>query len=132
MAINKVIMTGRLTATPELKMTPSGVSVVSFSIAQNRKDAVDYFDFVAWRQTAEFICKYFTKGDGIEIVGHLTTRTKEYKGVKYKECVIECDGVAFPVGRAKSDDTPTDTAPQFSAPQTPQFEEVGTDDDLPF
>lgn len=132
MAINKVIMTGRLTAPPELKMTPSGVSVVSFSIAQNRKDAVDYFDFVAWRQTAEFICKYFTKGDGIEIVGHLTVRPREKNGVKYKECLIECDGVAFPVGRAKSEDAPASNAPQFSAPQTPQFEEVGVDEDLPF
>ena len=132
MAINKVIMTGRLTAVPELKVTPSGVSVVSFSIAQNRKDAVDYFDFVAWRQTAEFICKYFTKGDGIEIVGHMTVRPRERNGVKYNECVIECDGVAFPVGRAKTDDTPKADTPQFSHSPAPKFEEVGTDEDLPF
>lgn len=131
MAINKVIMTGRLTAPPELKMTPSGVSVVTFSLAQNRKEAVDYFDFVAWRQTAEFICKYFKKGDGIEIVGHLTTRSYERNGVKCKVCEVECDNVAFPVGRAKSEDAPASNAPQFSAPQ-PHFEEVGVDDDLPF
>ena len=63
--LNKVILMGRLTADPELKHTPSNVAVCSFSLAVNRsfnKDETDFFDIVAWRNTAEFVSKYFTKG----------------------------------------------------------------------
>ena len=74
---NKAIIGGRLTADVELKQTPSGVSVCAFSIAVNRKGAdnkTDFIDIVAWRQTAEFICKYFKKGSSICIVGSLQKR----------------------------------------------------------
>ncbi len=80
--LNKVILGGRLTGDPELKTTPGGVQVTSFSIAINRshkgKDGEVQADFVnvtAWRGTAEFICKYFKKGSSICIVGALQTRT---------------------------------------------------------
>ena len=79
--LNKVILGGRLTADPELKTTPSGISVTSFSIAVNRshkgKDEVqaDFVNVVAWRGTAEFICRYFKKGSSICIVGSIQTRT---------------------------------------------------------
>ena len=77
---NLVILTGRLTADPELKTTPSGVSVTSFSIAVNRnyksgeEQQTDFINIVAWRQTAEFITKYFQKGTMIGIEGAIQTR----------------------------------------------------------
>ena len=66
--LNRITMTGRLVADPELRRTQSGVSVTSFRIANDRdygkgeEKETDFFDVVAWRSTAEFICKYFTKG----------------------------------------------------------------------
>ena len=77
---NLVILTGRLTADPELKTTPNGVSVTTFSIAVNRnyksgeEQQTDFINIVAWRQTAEFITKYFQKGTMIGIEGSIQTR----------------------------------------------------------
>ncbi len=77
---NLVVLEGRLTATPERKTTPSGVSVTSFSIAVDRpyqkgkEMETDFITIVAWRQTAEFICKHFTKGSRIGIEGTIQTR----------------------------------------------------------
>lgn len=80
---NKVIIGGRLTADPELKTTSTGVSVTSFSVAVNRsyraKNAedtqADFFNVTAWRQTAEFVTRYFHKASSICIVGSLQTRS---------------------------------------------------------
>lgn len=80
---NKVILGGRLTADPIPKVTPSGVNVCSFSIAVNRrftpKDGqqaeADYFNCTAWRQTAEFVSRYFRKASSICVVGHIETRS---------------------------------------------------------
>lgn len=77
MNLNKVILGGRLTATPELKQTPNGVSVCSFAIAVKRKgkDAqTDFIDCQAWRQTAEFIAKFFQKGSAICVCGSIQKR----------------------------------------------------------
>jgi single-strand DNA-binding protein len=80
-SFNKVILMGRLTATPELKQTGGGSSVTSFTIAVDRKynkgeeKQADFISIVAWRQTAEFICKYFDKGSAILIEGELQTRS---------------------------------------------------------
>lgn len=80
-SFNKVILMGRLTATPELKQTGGGSSVASFTIAVDRKynkgeeKQADFISIVAWRQTAEFICKYFDKGSAILIEGELQTRS---------------------------------------------------------
>ncbi len=77
---NLVVLTGRLTADPELKTTPNGVSVTSFSIAVGRRyrsgetAETDFINLVAWRQTAEFITKYFHKGSMIGIEGSIQTR----------------------------------------------------------
>lgn len=81
--LNKVILGGRLTADPELKTTPSGVSVTSFTVAVNRRFGgkageeaqADFFNVTAWRATAEFITKYFRKASSICIVGSIQTRT---------------------------------------------------------
>ena len=113
--INKVILGGRLTADPELKQTPQGVAVTSFSIAVNRKGKeaqTDFINCVAWRQTADFICRFFKKGSSICISGSVQTRTwnDQQNNKRY----------------ATEQATPTFTAAQAS------FEEVSGDDDLPF
>ena len=76
--MNIAVLMGRLTQTPELKTTPNGVSVTSFSIAVDRgygdNKQTDFINLVAWRQTAEFVCKYFTKGSRIAIEGSIQTR----------------------------------------------------------
>ena len=81
-SFNKVILIGNMTADPELKKTPNGVSVTSFSIAVNRRFAkqdgqqqTDFINIVAWRQTAEFVARYFNKGKPILICGQLQTRS---------------------------------------------------------
>ena len=84
--LNKVIIMGRLTADPELKMTGSGVSVTSFTLAVERnftagngQRVTDFINCVAWRGTAEFISKYFSKGQMIALEGSLQTRNYEDK-----------------------------------------------------
>lgn len=80
--INKAILIGRLTANPELKRTNTGVSVTSFTIAVDRsytskdeKRNTDFIAIVCWRSTAEFVCRHFSKGAMIAIVGEIQTRT---------------------------------------------------------
>ena len=83
--INSVILMGRITAAPECKKTQSGISVVSFSIAVDRsyrsgsERQTDFITVVAWRQTADFICNYFKKGQMIAIEGSIQTRPYEDK-----------------------------------------------------
>lgn len=78
MAFNLVVLTGRLTAAPELKVTPSGKSVCSFTIAVDRgygdNKETDFITCVAWEKTAEFVSKYFNKGSEIGIEGSIQTR----------------------------------------------------------
>ena len=79
--MNTVALHGRLTANPELKHTPSDIAVTSFSLAVNfgfgDSAKVYFIDCVAWRKTAEFICKYFAKGQEMNLTGALQTRTFE-------------------------------------------------------
>ena len=82
---NLVVLTGRLTADVELKTTPNGVSVCSFTIAverrfkQGEERQADFINIVAWRQTAEFVAKYFSKGSMIGIEGSIQTRRYQDK-----------------------------------------------------
>lgn len=135
MSINKVIITGRFTADPELKQTPSGKLVTNFTLAQNRgKDEASFFNFTAWDKTAEFICKYFVKGDGIEVDGHLSVRAYEKDGVKRTAYEVIADHVDFPVGK-KGDGgqaVASAPAPQYMGETAPNFEEIKDDEDLPF
>jgi single-strand DNA-binding protein len=131
--LNKVIIGGRLTADAELKQTPSGVSVTAFSIAVNRKgkDAqTDFIDVVAWRQTAEFISKYFKKGSSICIVGSLQKRewTDKNNQKRYATEVI-AEEASFV--DSKNDSASSDQ-PTFNEASAPKYEEVAVDDDLPF
>lgn len=98
----KVIIGGRITAEPELKTTPSGISVTSFSVAVNRRSSgnqesqADFFNVTAWRQTAEFVTKYFHKASSICIVGTLQNRTwTDQQGQKRFATDIVADEVHF-------------------------------------
>ena len=150
--LNKVVLVGRLTADPELKFTPTGVSVVSGSIAVNRPARVvnnervveaDFINFVAWRKTAEFISKYFKKGSAICVTGSMQSRTwEDNNSVKryITEVVINevmfVDSLSNNKAAATSEGTYVPEvygAPTFtSGADIPNFEEVQTDDDLPF
>jgi single-strand DNA-binding protein len=129
---NKVIIGGRLTADAELKQTTSGISVTAFSIAVNRKGAenkTDFIDCVAWRQTAEFICKYFKKGSSICIVGNLQKREwTDKNGAKRYATEVIAEEVSFVDSKS---DSASDSAPN-TADTAPKFEEISTSDDLPF
>lgn len=130
--LNKVILGGRITETPELKTTPSGVSVTAFSIAVNRKytkdqqQQADFINCVAWRSTAEFITRYFQKGSSICVIGSLQTRsyTDSNGNKRYVTEVI--------VDEANFVDSKGDNAPSYPPIDTPNFEELKEDEDLPF
>lgn len=140
---NKVILGGRLTATPELKQTPQGVAVTTFSMAVNRrgkKDEADFINCVAWRQTAEHICKYFNKGSCICIVGQIQVRSwNDTNGNKRYATEVIADEAYFVDSKAEGNG---DGYSAPSAPKPPQnanfvptqatFEDVSNDDDLPF
>lgn len=136
--MNSINITGRVTNDIELKTTQSGTSVCSFTVAVDRpavKDKTDFIDCVAWRQKAEFLSKYFAKGDGIEITGVLTTRNYEDKnGNKRKAVEVVCDQVSFPKGKKKADgdNSQQDNATAYSGYDNANFEELGEDEDLPF
>ena len=146
---NKVILGGRLTADPELKQTQTGVAVVTFSIAVNRrfagKDAAqqtDFFSITAWRATAEFVTRYFRKGSSICVVGSIQNRTwTDQQGQKRYATDIIADEVMFVDSRGESSasDNQGYTPDAYSTPafsstpsSAPNFEEVESDDDLPF
>lgn len=128
---NKVILGGRLTADVELKQTQSGLSVCTFSIAVNRKAAnnqeqkSDFITCTAWRQTAEFISRYFKKGSSICIVGSLQRREwTNNAGQKQYATEVVVDEAMFVDSRG-------DNQGQAS-PSAPQWTEVSADEGLPF
>ena len=96
---NKATIGGRITADPELKHTTQGTAVVSFTVAVNRKGKNQPTDFIscqAWKETAEFICRFFKKGTSICIAGRIQTRTVEYKnGYKANLTELIVDEVFF-------------------------------------
>ena len=147
---NKVILGGRLTADPELKQTQNGIAVVSFSIAVNRRynkdtqqSETDFFNITAWRQTAEFVSRYFRKGSSICVVGTIQNSTwTDQQNTKHYRTDIVADEVMFVDSRSESSssfggdeaDMFGNSTPSFSTPagNAPKFEEIKTDDDLPF
>lgn len=151
--LNKAILVGRLTADPELRQTPSGVSVTSFSIAINRpysgKTAdrqTDFIDIVAWRNTAEFICRYFRKGNAIGIDGSIQTRTYTDKNGNNRKAVeVLASNVSFVESKSASAQnggfsagSDFNNAPAAQEPVSyangdfGDFSEIDADDDLPF
>ena len=133
--LNKVILGGRITADPELKQTPQGVSVTSFSIAVNRRgkeQQADFINCVAWRQTAEFICKFFKKGSSICVVGNIQTRTwNDQQNNKRYATEVVVDEAYFVDSKSEGASSFTE-APAFQTQQAPKFEEITGDDELPF
>ncbi len=136
-SLNKVILIGRLTADPELKQTGSGVAVTSFTLAVDRKQSkgaekkADFITIVAWRQTAEFICKYFRKGSAIIILGELQTRSwDDSNGKKHYSTEVVASEVSFAESK-KNPETNAPTASNFDAYAQANFEEV-EDEKLPF
>lgn len=133
--LNKVVLAGRLTADVELKQTPSGVSVCSFSLAINRKyskeseQQADYISCVAWRNTAEFISKYFRKGSALCISGSIQTRSwTDSNNQKRYATEVVIDEAMFVDGKNDSKGT---EAPSLNN-GAPNYEEMNADDDLPF
>lgn len=136
-SFNKVILIGNLTAAPELKKTPSGVSVTSFSIAVNRRfnkdgqQQTDFINIVAWRQTAEFVARYFNKGKPILICGQLQTRSwTDQNGQKHYVTEVVADEASFVENKGTTADAGA-PAPSYGG-DGQGFEEVGYDDELPF
>ena len=149
--LNKVVLAGRLTADPELKQTPSGIAVCSFTLAINRRfqarnadgtpTAAQQADFIqcqAWRQTAEFINRYFRKGSSLCVSGSIQTRSwQDQNGQKRFATDVVVDEAMFVDGKNDTQGTGTFTAdqtpaPAFNAPQAPNFTPISTDADLPF
>lgn len=142
---NKVILGGRLTADPELKQTSTGIPVVTFSVAVNRKFAskdnqqreTDFFNVTAWRATAEFVTKFFRKGSAICIVGSIQNRQyTDNQGQKRTFTDIVADEVMFVDSRGDNPASaymPTDSfAPNFADNDSAKFQPVKADEDLPF
>ena len=140
--INNVTLMGRLTAIPELKRTQSGTSVTSFNIAvdrnyqkQGEEKKTDFITCVAWRNTADFITKWFGKGDTIAVTGEIQTRNYEDKnGNKRTAVEVLVNQASFCGGKSnggKSDTNAKNDAPTFS--NNTDYEEIDYgDDDLPF
>lgn len=152
--LNKVILMGNLTADPEFKTTPSGVSVTTFTVAVGRRFAkpgdevtADFIRVTCWRQQAEFVSKYFTKGRSIVVVGSIQTRNwTDQNGQKRYSTDVVADEVYFAgnsgqgAGQANEGGTfygaePVASSAPTAAPQTAgaaSFEDLSTEDDLPF
>ena len=136
--MNKVIITGRLTADPELRQTQSGIASCRFTVAVDRKFAdketgerqADFITCVAWRQTAEFLSKYFNKGKMICVEGNLRTgsyQDKNHEDVTHYTTEVYVDNVEFCGGKNDNGGNQTNAQPAASAPA-----EETTTDDLPF
>lgn len=139
MALNKWIGIGRLTKSPELKTTQGGLSVCSFTIAVDRgyqkgeEREADFINVVAWRSSAEFLCKYFDKGDPVQIVGSLQTRTwDDAQGVKHFATEVVADTINFVEGYRRQEQAIPN--PNFQPPNNEFDDDLSKefDDDLPF
>ena len=149
-SFNKVILVGNMTADPELKQTTSGTSVCSFSIAVNRRftkaeqgqQTVDFINVVSWRQNAEFVSRYFKKGNPILVCGQLQTRTwTDNQGQKRYATEVIADEVSFVSGPAGANGAPAQggtytpeaySTPSFNSASSASFEEIPGDESLPF
>ena len=155
--LNVIAIMGRLVADPELRHTPQGTSVTTFTVAVDRNFArqgeqrqADFIDVVAWRGTAEFVCKYFQKGSMIAVDGSLQTRMYQDKnGNNRKACEIVANNVSFTGSKASSNSggnfnyapapqqeysqpAAPAAAPSYSAGSVDDFAVIDDNEDLPF
>ena len=168
-SINKVILMGRLTNDPELRQTPNGVSTCRFTVAVDgntnqttNERRTDFITVNAWRQTAEFVAKYFSKGRLILVEGNLRTGSyddRNHPDVKHYTCEVTAENISFGETKSSSQSggyapqqfaqpqysqpAPAQSAPQYATQQNApapavsfgdlgDFEEVIGDGDLPF
>jgi len=135
--LNVAVLQGRLVADPELRHTPSDIAVCSFRIAVDRnftngsnERQADFIDIVAWRGTAEFVCKYFVKGQMIALNGRIQTRSYEDKnGNKRTAVEVVADNVNFCGSKKDSESGAQEGHYEERAPMDKYYDE---DDDLPF
>lgn len=145
--LNKIFIMGRLTRDPELRRTQSGTAVAGFALAVDRdyKNAdgtkeTDFIEVVAWRSTAEFVCKYFAKGRMAVVEGRLQIRDwTDKEGNKRRSAEVIADNVYF--GDSKKDGSSSGTpAGGYKAagkavdvaPDEGEFAEIDDEEDLPF
>ena len=136
--LNRAILMGRLTRDPELKQTPNNVSVATFSLAVDRnyqsdKDnkQTDFINIVAWRHTAEFVNKYFKKGQLVAVEGSIQSRSYQGKdGNNRTAFEVVSDQVYFAEKKQDGKSQPEEPQDNFNPDDFEEFE--GSDDDLPF
>lgn len=132
--LNRIIVMGRLTRDPELRRTNSGKAVASFTVAVDRdfksqsgEKETDFIDVVAWRNTAEFVSKYFSKGRPAVVEGRLQLRDWTDKdGGKRRSAEIVADSVYFGDSKRDGDNAPAQSEPHGG------FSEIEDDGELPF
>ena len=145
--LNVVALMGRLTSDPELRHTQTGIAITKFTIAVQRsfvrpgeERKSDFIDIVAWRSTAEFVCTYFKKGQLVALDGAIQTGTYQDKdGNKRKSFEVIASNVHF--AESKKDSFPENggrsfienkTETKYSSGTDSDFQEIQSDDDLPF
>mgnify|MGYP002588841995 FL=1 len=138
--LNSVCLMGRLTADPELKSTQSGVSVCSFRIAVDRtytpkgqEKQTDFINIVTWRSTAEFVSRYFRKGQLVAVQGSIQTgQYTDRDGNKRTTFDVMADNVFFAEKKAESGETKQGAGYDHSPDIQGDFEEIVGNDELPF
>lgn len=138
--LNSVCLMGRLTADPELKSTQSGVSVCSFRIAVDRtytpkgqEKQTDFINIVTWRSTAEFVSRYFRKGQLVAVQGSIqTSQYTDRDGNKRTAFDVVADNVFFAEKKAESGETKQGAGYDHSPDIQGDFEEIIGDESLPF
>lgn len=159
--LNVAVIMGRLVADPELRHTPNDVAVTTFTLAVDRSYSkagterqTDFIDVVAWRGTAEFVCRYFRKGQMMAVHGSIQTRSyTDKEGNKRKAFEIVATDVNFADSKKDNSGAPgsydsgasygnsapaskpaafSEPAPAYSSGSNEDFEEILGDDDLPF
>lgn len=146
--LNVAVIMGRLTADPELRHTPNDIAVTSFTVAVDRgyvkqgaERQADFIDVVAWRGTAEFVSRYFRKGSMIAVQGSIQTRSyTDNQGVRRKAVEIVADNVSFTGSKSETSgmdnssrfDSLITEGPSYANADNGDFEEIETDDELPF
>jgi single-strand DNA-binding protein len=150
-SVNQVILLGNLTRDPELRQTPSGQSVASFSLALNRsykdqagewQEATDFIDVVAWGPLGERVSQYLSKGRRVLVQGRLQSRSWEQEGVKRSKVEVLANDVTFLDGRGEGDggDSPAPRSSSTSSSSKKKDDEsaenIGDEpinlDDIPF
>ena len=140
MSLNVTVLMGRMVADPELRHTSSDIAVTSFTIAVDKSyqkpgadRQADFIDIIAWRNTAEFVCKYFRKGQLVAVQGSIQTRSYQDKdGNKRKAFEIVADNVHFAESKKDAGTGSRSEAAAYAPNVSADFEEIPLDDDLPF